>query len=409
MKRSSDKVLTLQIAGLQGFYWMIFCPIYAYASVYLLSKNFSNQDIGWVIAIGNILAIFLQPIMGTILDRFTHISVKSVLIAMTVICLAMLAGMIFVQTGLAVMAVLYVGIVCLLLTMQPLVNALTFEYINAGRDVNFGVTRAMGSICFAVLSTLLGFWLNTYSTEILPITCMILYALYLLLLLTFEPVKKTPPAHPGDATVTDQVVAAAKVGFLNKYERFIPFLIGIAGMFTFHTIINTFLAQIITSLGGKNTDLGISLTVAALCELPAFVGFSYLVARISNETLLKFSAVVYMLRSFVFLLAASVWMINVGQAFQGLTFAVFIPASVYYINTVMRDEDKVKGQTFITGTITLGSFIGSVVGGFLLDRFDVTTMLAFGSAGTILGCILMLYAVRNKKALPVIVPQEEYV
>ena len=399
MDHSSDKLLNLQIAGLHGLYWMIFCPIYSYVSVYLLSKNFSNQDIGWVMAVGNILAIFLQPFMGTILDRFEKLTLKNALIGLAIICLVLLAGLIFLDAGLAWMAVFYVGIVALLLTMQPLVNAITFEYINAGHDVNFGVTRAMGSICFAILSTLLGFWLNRFSTAILPITCMILYFCFLLLALTFKPVDK----HAGiihqnaDKETSNLSEAPVKTGFVRKYEYFIPLLIGISGLFTFHTVINTFLAQIISSLNGQNTDFGVSLTIAAVCELPAFLGFSYLVSKFNVRSLLKFSGAVYMLRSFIFLIAALVWMVNVGQVFQGISFAIFIPASVYYINEIMRDEDKVKGQTSITGAITLGSFVGSVIGGWLLDHYDVTAMLIFGAAAAIIGGMLIFYAVRNPK------------
>ena len=135
-------------------------------------------------------------------------------------------------------------------------------------------------------------------------------------------------------------------------------MIGIACLFVFHTVINTFLAQIMTSLGGHETDLGVSLTIAAVCELPAFLGFSFLVSKFSTRTLIKISGGFYALRSFILLLATTVWMVNVGQAFQGLSFAVFIPASVYYINGIMREGDKVKGQAYITGTMTLGSFFG---------------------------------------------------
>ena len=122
----SDKMLSLQVAGLQGFYWMIFCPIASFASVYLLSKNFSNQKIGWVMAISSVLAIVLQPALGTLIDKFEKLTLKGVLCTLSLICVALLAGIIFLNAGLVWMAVFYVGIVALLYTMQPLVSALTF-------------------------------------------------------------------------------------------------------------------------------------------------------------------------------------------------------------------------------------------------------------------------------------------
>ncbi len=393
----SDRVLSLQIAGVQGFYWMIFCPIASFASVYLLSNDFSNQKIGWVMAISSVLAIVLQPAFGALIDRFEKLTLKTVLLVMSLLCVAFLAGIVFLNTGLDWMAVLYVGIVALLYTMQPLVNALTFEYINAGHNINFGVTRASGSICFAVLSTLLGIWVNRYSTAILPIICLILFAGYILLILSFPKVRRSENQTYRIENFVNKTGDKEKVGFLRRYDRFIPFLIGTAFLFLFHTIINNFLAQILRPLGGTDADLGVSLTIAAVAELPAFLGFSILVARINTRSLMKFAGFIYALRSIIFLFAASVWMINVGQVFQALTFAIFLPASVYYINEIMHEKDRVKGQTFVTGMGTLGGFFGNVIGGRLLDTSGVFAMLLFGLIGAVIGAALLFYAIRKPK------------
>ena len=401
MNRKADRILSLQIAGLQGFYWMIFCPISAYASVYLLSKAFSNQHIGWIMAISSILAIVLQPALGVFHDRFSKIGIKTTLWVLSVLCLAMLAGMIFFTPSMLLLSILYVGVMALLITMQPLVNALTFQYINAGRDINFGVTRSAGSLCFAVLSILLGIWVERYSTDILPIVCFILFAVYTLVLFTFPKVDLNTQPITTIQTSDFQEASAPHKGFLTRYYRFIPFLIGVALVFLFHNVINTFLAQIIRSLQGKDTDLGVALTIAAVLELPAFLGFSWLVARIDSGKLLKLSGAIYVFRSVVFLLAASVWMVNLGQALQAISFAVFIPASVYYINDLMREQDRVKGQTFVTGSITLGGFFGSVIGGRLLDQSGTPALLLFGAIAALLGALLLFYSIpANKSAKP---------
>lgn len=348
-------------------------------------------------ALSNILAIILQPSLGALLDRIKKISVKTVLMIMSVICLALLAGLIFLDGGLLWMAVFYVGIVALLLTMQPLVNTLTFEYINAGYNVSFGITRAMGSICFAILSPILGGWVTRFSTEVIPITCVALFVGFLLIVLTFPKVDKDRNSQSMAEATAEHTMPASGTGFLRKYERFISFLLGISCLFLFHTVINNYLPQIFHSLGGNDTDFGVSLTIAAVCELPAFLGFNFLISKFSNQFLLKIASVFYALRSIVFLLAASVWMVNLGQVLQGISFAIFIPASVYYINKLMREEDKAKGQTFVTASITLGSVFGSIIGGWLLDKSGIFGMLAFAAAGAVIGCLFIIYSVRKPK------------
>lgn len=394
MTRTSDNLLSLQIAGLQGIYWMAFCPVTSFASLYLLSKDFSNENIGWVMALGSVLAILLQPALGTLLDRVKRVSLKLVLSVLSLACLGLTVGVIFLRGASLWLAVLYVGMVALLLSMQPLANALTFEYINAGHNISFGVTRSMGSICFAVLSLLLGGWVRQKSTAVIPVVAAVLFAGLLLVVLSFPPVQ----AGAGRPAVNARSAGSAPAGgFLQRYQRFVPFLLGVAALFVFHTVINTFLAQIITSLGGRESSLGLSLTIAAVCELPALLGFSLLAARFSNASLLRASGILYVLRGLTFLLASSLWMVNLGQVLQGVTFAVLIPAGVYYVNQVMREEDRVKGQTFLSGMNTVGGFLGSVIGGILLDRSGVTAMLLFGLAGAVLGALLLIYAVGKPK------------
>ena len=371
---------------------MVFCPVYSFSSVFLLSRDFSNQQIGWVIAIANILAVILQPVMGTLLDRVKRISLKMVLILLSLLDLVLLACLILLPLGLLWLGIFYVGVISLLITMQPLVTSLTFEYINAGRNINFGITRAAGSLGFAILSTILGFWILRTSPEVIPLLSAALVVVYLALLFTFPKVDK--PAH---VDVEDFSAILPAKGFLRRYHRFVPFLIGVTCLFIFHTTINTFLPQIMSSVGGKTTDLGISLTIAAMCELPAFLGFSWLASKFSGPSLLKFSGIMYALRSFIFLAASSVFLVNVGQVFQAFSFAFFIPASVYFINQTMKDEDKVKGQTYVTGLATLGGVIGSIVGGRLLDTASVPAMLLFASAAAVAGSLLMAYSVRKKQ------------
>jgi len=397
MANPTDKSLSIQTAGLQAFYWMIFCPIYSFSSVFLLSRDFSNQQIGWVIAIGNILAVFLQPALGTLIDRVKTLTLKKVMIILSALCLVFLCGLLYLHIGLTWLAIFYILVVVLLITMQPLVTSITFEHINTGRNINFGVTRAAGSLGFAILSTLLGFWILRTSPSIIPVFAAFLLAGFLILLFIFPAAKKQ--GDPNDQPDRNLAISKPTGNFLGRYHRLVPFLLGVACLFIFHTTINTFLAQIMASVDGKTSDLGISLTIAAVCEMPAFLGFNWLASRFSGGGLLKFSGIMYALRSFVFVAASSVLMVNIGQGLQAISFAVFIPASVYYMNHWMREEDKVKGQTYVTGLATFGGVVGSIIGGWLLDHASVFMLLVFASAAAVIGCLLMLYAVPGKKAL----------
>ncbi|WP_272944480.1 MFS transporter [Carnobacterium jeotgali] len=186
-----------------------------------------------------------------------------------------------------------------------------------------------------------------------------------------------------------------KETFFKRYPRFAYFLIGAACLFLFHTIVNTYLVQIIHSLGGNDSDFGLSLMITALSELPAMLGFSYLLTKRKSGIWLKVAAISFVIRSILFLLSGSIFMLNITQLFQGLAFALYIPASTYYVNQLMQKPDYVKGQAFNIGAVTLGSVVGSFIGGWLLDHAGVPEMLSAGIVAAFIGCLLLFYSVKT--------------
>jgi uncharacterized membrane protein YeaQ/YmgE (transglycosylase-associated protein family) len=54
----------------------------------------------------------------------------------------------------------------------------------------------------------------------------------------------------------------------------------------------------------------------------------------------------------------------------------------------------------MTGGMTLGSILGSVAGGWMLDRFGVHPMLGLGVATAVVGSLLVIWALRLSSARP---------
>lgn len=399
MKWTATGLLTVKCAGLQGIYWMSFCSVYSFASVFLLSKHLENQQIGLVLAVSNIASVILQPALGAWADKTTRVSLQTIIRSLAFLNIVLLGVLAAFPSIMAASVLLYGGAVALTLTLQPLLNSFIFSYQNEGRDINFGLTRGIGSICFAFLSLLLGLALNRYHPSVLPFVCISLFAGLLLLMQAFPKLEACSKQKVEVSRSAPQRAFADSLHVFKKYDRFALLLLALSFLFIFHTIANTYLAQIMSHLGGEKNDFGLSLTIAAVCELPAMLGFKHLTSRFTSAALLKTAGCFYVVRSVLFLLSSSVWMINAAQLFQGLSFAVYVPASVYYVNRLMGSEDKVKGQTFIVGSTTLGSVFGSILGGWLLDHAGVHAMLTAGAASAMAGCLLLLYSVKSE-ALP---------
>ncbi|EEU64677.1 LOW QUALITY PROTEIN: conserved hypothetical protein, partial [Enterococcus faecalis DS5] len=190
-----------------------------------------------------------------------------------------------------------------------------------------------------------------------------------------------------------------RTGSLSFFEKKYPFLIllflGFSFLFTFHTMINSFLAQIFENIHGGSKEVGIALMIAALCELPGMIFFEQLVKKKSSKFWLSVASISFAVRGFMMLLASSILMMEMTHLLQAFSFALFIPASAYLFNQFLADDDRVFGQTMIIIATTLGGVIGNVLGGSLLQHFGVWEMLIFGTGFAVLGALLTILGIRK--------------
>lgn len=409
MEKEARK-LTVRFAFLQSSYWMSQCAIYSFAAVFLKSKNFDNTQIGLVLSLAAVISIILQPIVSSFADKTKKITLRYIVITLMMVVMA-LALILYIMPGsFLLIAGVYVLINALQYTLNPLFNSLALEYINIGVPMNYGLARGIGSIAFAIMSYLLGILVDQFGPSVLLTIFIITYVFVIIAAFTFK--IKVPADYSMESNFKDndntEATASSNINknldnapsgiitFFIKYKKFALHLIGISTIFYSHNIINTYLINIIENVGGNSTDMGISLSVAAALELPTMAVFIYLVRKIKCSTLLKAAAFFFCLKAGLAWLAPNVITVHISMALQMLSFALYTPASVYYVNAIIDEKDKVKGQSML-GVATLGiaGTIANVTGGSILDKFGVSHMLLIGTIVTFIGFLIVLVSTEN--------------
>ncbi len=374
---------------IQGSFWMSFCIIFAYVSVFLLSKGFSNSQIGVVVAVSGVISAFMQPMVADFADRSKKISLHLIISFWAVVIIMAAVGLLIPGLHILLVAVFYGIAIAALQILTPLVNAIGMECINRGIPVNFGLARGVGSISYAVVSYLAGVLVAKYDTTVIPIMIILFYSVLIIGILSF----RFPNTHLTDRkekNVELSVKAEAEKAdsFFKKYAKFLLLLVGVTLSFISHNILNNYMFQIMQYHGGGSNEMGIALAIAATVELPTMLGFAFIVKKFSCSTLIKVSGTFFMIKTVLTLIAPNILGIYIAQGVQILGFALQVPASVYYVNKLMRPEDKVKGQAFMTVTNTLGSIAGSLLGGLLLDALGVRALLVSATAVAFAGMFI---------------------
>lgn len=394
MKLNTRKLM-IQYCILQGSYWASFCVIYAFATVFLLSRGFESSMIGVIIAAGNILGVVLQPMVASIADRSEKISLHKLTAMLSVIMILLLVLLYFVPNGLLAVAVLFLLTDTFLQVIQPLINSVSVYYVNQGVSVDFGAARGIGSLSYAAASYILGIVVEKFGTRSI-LMAGILVALVLLVTVLSMPVLSSSAASRLGEKEPEQNDAGLLV-FAGRYKNFMLTLAGITLLFTFHNMNNAYLIKVIENVGGTSADMGRMLSIAAVTELPVMFLFSRISKHFKSSTLLMVSSAFFAIRAAGFMLAGNVMTMYLAAMLQIGSFALYIPSSVYYVNETMLDQDKFKGQAVMTATNTLGGVFGSLFGGFLIDNAGVgamnTVCFAMAAAGAVL---VFLFAGRHE-------------
>jgi MFS transporter, PPP family, 3-phenylpropionic acid transporter len=377
--------LSAHYALIQSIYNMGYCCIMSFASVFLLSRGFANSEVGIALMLASALAIVTQPILASFADRSKHIPLRSI-VATLFGAIAVAAALLLITPAVVLpTAILYIALYCLQSVQLSLVTSLSIEHINAGVPLNFSLARGLGSFAFALLSFGMGFLVDAVGTwAIMAITIAIGLGGVALTATFRRPEMGASAGEPQRA--------AGLVEFGTKNKRFMAIVVSIALLFFSHILINTYTIQIVRNVGGTGADMGIATALAGFLELPAMALFPLFLRWLrSAGTIMKLSGVFIVVKALVTLLAPNVFWIDVAQCFQFFAFALFVPSSVFYVNDVIAEVDKVKGQAAMGMALGISAMVGNLAGGLILDTpGGVSQMLSVGLAVSVVGLVLVL-------------------
>ena len=373
--------LTVRYGIIQAFYWMCFAPIMAYVSLYLLDCGFSSSTVGVLIAASGIVSAIMQPVLAGYADRPDSISLKWLNIIVGGATLACGVGLLLFR-GSGVMTLLFFGMAIALLQLStPMVNAMGMNSINCGSKLDFGITKAAGSLGYAIVSGTLGSLTKRFGSMAVPVSMVVLLVLFLGSVL----------CYPKQKAVTEQKEKQnGSIGaFLGKYPRLMVVLAGCACLFISHTFLNSFTLQIVQTKGGGGEEMGLAMALAGVCELPVAAAFSLLLRKAGSHVWLRLTGVFFTLKTLLTFLCTNMFGFYLVQPLQMFAWALISVSAVYYINSVMEPEDRVKGQGFYTMSYTVGCVFGAILGGRIIDALGVPAMLIFGTAVAAIGTALI--------------------
>ena len=376
-------------AVMQGSYFAGFSAIWGFGPVLLLHWGLSNSALGVVTSLALLLPLLIQPVLASLSDADPRWTSRRLALGLSLLTLAAALAIVLLPEQKTVLLVSYAVIGVTLVCTSPFFNSMVMAYHLRGVNVNYGLGRGTGSTTYAIVALVMGFVLERRSpTVILPVLLAAL-AVQIAAVWSFRyPLPPAPAAQEGEPP---QVLGVW--GLLRKYPAFPVMLVGCALLQGGHNACNTYMIHIASKVGAGEGLMGVILAVSAFAELPAMALFPRMHRRFSLRTLFLVCAAAFVGKNVLFLLAQSPVLLYLAAALQFFEFGIFLPATVYYAAETLDTANQAKGQGLIhVFSNGVGPAVMTAIGGRLIDRAGINTMVAVMAAAALVGFFVVALA-----------------
>ena len=387
-----EKKLHYQYVMLQcSFYAMSACFI-GYMVPVLQTQGFNHTQIGFFLALRALFSVIFQPIIANVMDKFKSVISFNQLIAVMIIISMMMTGVQILNPVFYAMTFIFMMYGMVTYGMVSFIDAMSTLYFYKGQKINYPVARGAGSLSYAISALLVGLFV---APERILVTQFFLFFPLLFFILKIDCVKGADATHHESENQSFSYPA-----LLRAFPFFKLFLIAIIFSFIGKELSSSFLIDVYRSLGGNNRDYGLGTFLLAASEIPAAIIFTRLADRLGIYRLMLLSFFFAFLRIFLIMLAPNLLLLNIAQMMQMLGNGLFWAGNIQFIRTILPAKDAVKAQAAVgVCYLGIGSGVGSLLSGVILEATNLTTLLATASFFSLIGFLLLLSGQKYERSI----------
>ena len=390
----SRRKINIEYSLVQALYWAGFCACSGFAAVFLKQHGYSNSELGLILAAGNILGFLLSPMLAAYVDRVRRKGLfASNLLLLTMELALVLSFMLRPERGIF-MTVGYSLYMACVVCVNPLNTQLCFTLEEQYGHINFGAARSMGSMAYALVSTLMGTLVERLGINtILYTACLFILLQGAMMVLLYLQSRDALPREERSRESSEKSSSLPR--FFVENRTFCILMLGVSLLFFAHNLVCSFMINLVVNVGGSTGQMGGINGFMALVELPAMILYDRLSHRVKCAHVLRFAALMFVFKAAAFAMAGSVLGLYAACALQATSFALLVPASVHYVNLYVPHKDSTKGQSVSLAATTLGNVFACSLGGLLYDAISILSVLLIGTAAAALGALICFACTRQ--------------
>jgi MFS transporter, PPP family, 3-phenylpropionic acid transporter len=172
-------------------------------------------------------------------------------------------------------------------------------------------------------------------------------------------------------------------------------MLAMAVMFATNATMLQYLGVYLTELGATPRLIGLSSVVMALSEFPVLLLSRHIVARLGLQRMTAIAIAVYGLRCLALTLIASPDQVLWVQALNGPSFGFYVLAVPALARAMAGESLAATSQGLLASAQAVGSIVGLLLAGVLIDAIGLTRVYQIGAGVTALALAIYLISLRR--------------
>lgn len=363
---------------LSGFYFFYFASLgvlVPYWSLYLKSLGYNSLTIGGLVAILPATKLVAPYIWGWLADH-TRRSMLIIRIASVLALLSFL--LVFISEDLW-----WLTLVMLLFSFfwnatLPQFEAMTLNHL--GDDTHrYSMIRLWGSLGFIVLAVIMGYLLQDYGADVIPVAVLITFVV--IALTSFMVPEKLNEPHTDHSPIWDEI----------KKPKVLAFLAVCFLMLCSHGPYYTFYTIYLEDLGYSSHMIGVLWAVGVLAEVIVFLLMHRLLPMFGARKLLIVTLLLTTIRWLLIgFFANDLTMLFLAQLIHAFSFGVFHSVGISLVHEYFTGSHQGRGQAlYASVSFGAGVAVGSLISGLVWDQWGAGVLFVFASCCTMLSLVIV--------------------
>ncbi len=382
----------LRFAALQSFYWGAVCMTSSFMVLYLQSKGYDPDRIGIILAVSSVAMLVGQYFWGFYCNTNSWFNHKNIILLCLFAGIGVNLLFPYISLHYVLIIVCYFVFSFTLNSIAPMIDAWTMIRKIDSPEINYGLTRGIGSAVYAVSAVGFGYVFRYTGIELMFLFSSLFIGLALITTMFIERGRTQSP------NILSKITGFGASVTLLRNSRYVMLLLSLFLIFIAFMSNGAYYGLLIRELGGTTSEFGLGIFLMAISEVPVMIMSAWLLTKFSARLLLSISFVFFLLKAICLALSESLLMATLSQLCQSFSFGLFLPVCLVYITQIVKESELTLAFMLLASvSYGLSGIIGNPLGGWISQEFGLATMYDINTLITATGLGLFIVSITVHK------------